>query len=132
MKTQSSCLPYSYLKIRIHLIFGCTWSSWLCMGFLWLWWVGLTLHCRARPFRCSSFSRCWAQALVSKASVVVACGLGNRGTRSVAPWRVESFWTRDQTHVPCISDWILNQILPLTREVLPYSYNSIRHHLLVQ
>ena len=43
------------------------------------------------------------------ASVVVHVGL-------VAPWCVESSWTRDQTRVPCIGWWILNHWT--TREVL--------------
>ena len=28
------------------------------------------------------------------------------GLRLVAPWHVESFETRDRTHVPCIGKWI--------------------------
>ena len=32
------------------------------------------------------------------------------------PWHVESSWTRDRTHVPCIGRWILNH--QTTREVL--------------
>ena len=35
----------------------------------------------------------------------------------VAPWHVESFWTRDRTHVPCIGRWILSHWT--TREVHP-------------
>ena len=41
----------------------------------------------------ASFAR--AQALGEWASVVLVMGL-------VAPQHVESSWTRDQTHVPCI------------------------------
>ena len=31
-----------------------------------------------------------------------------RGTGSVTLWQVDSSWTRDQTHAPCIGKWILN------------------------
>ena len=46
-------------------------------------------------------------------------GLSSYGWRIglVAPWHVESFWTRDRTHVPCIGKWILNHWT--TREVHP-------------
>ena len=32
-----------------------------------------------------------------------------RGSGLVAPWHVESSWTRDQTHVPCFGRQILNR-----------------------
>ena len=43
-----------------------------------------------------------------------------RCTGLVAPQRVESFWTRDWTCVPCIGKWILNHWT--TREVLKSSW----------
>ena len=39
----------------------------------------------------------------------------------VAPWRVGSSWTRDQTSVPCIAMWILNHCT--TREALCLTWN---------
>ena len=45
----SSALPLLFSKIKekfIYLfIYGCTGSSLLRTGFLWLWRVGATLHC---------------------------------------------------------------------------------------
>ena len=67
----------------------CTAFLWSCGGgtALWLWCLGF------------SSGRAWA--LGSWASVVAFQGL-------VAPWPVESSWTRDQTLVPHIGEQILN------------------------
>ena len=76
--------------------------------------------CRSRTLHCSSFS-CGAQTLGTQASVVVAQGLRSCGSQAleyglsrcdawalqiwctglVAPWHVESSWTRGLTCVPC-------------------------------
>ena len=53
--------------------------------------------CCGAQTRCAGFSSCSTRAL----SVVVA------HTGFVAPWHVKSSWTRDWTHVPCISRQIL-------------------------
>ena len=52
--------------------FGFVGSSFLCAGFLWLRWVGTTLHCSARASSCSGFSWCRAWALGAQASVDAA------------------------------------------------------------
>ena len=60
-----------------------------------------------------------AQALVTRASVVAALGLRSCGSwvwsaglvvgaqGLVAPWRMESSWTRDQARVPCTGRRVL-------------------------
>ena len=62
-----------FLKLFIYLfIFGCTGSSLLCSGFLWLQRAGPTLHCGAQAPHCGglSTSRTWAPG--ARASAVVA------------------------------------------------------------
>ena len=54
-------------------------SSLLCAGFLSLGRAWAALHCGVWASGCSCFSRCGAQALGSKASVVAARGLGSCG-----------------------------------------------------
>ena len=87
------------------------------MGFLQLWQAGATLHCGARASHCGGFSCCGARAL--------GCtGFSSCGTQAqqlwhmglVAPWHVESSWTRDRTCVLCVGRWIINHCT--TREVL--------------
>ena len=93
-----------------------------------MWRSGATLRCGAWASHCGGFSCCGARALGTRASVVVVCGLSSCGLRAlehrlsslwrmglVAPWHVESSWTRDRTHVPCIGRQILNHCA--TREV---------------
>ena len=67
-----------------------------CVGFLQLWQVGATLY-----LWYTGFSLLWLLLLRSVGSVVAAHGL-------IAPWDVESFWTKDWTYIPCIGRWILN------------------------
>ena len=55
---------------------------------------GLISSCGVQASHCAGFSCCGALAP------------GHTGL--VAPWHVGSSWTGDQTHVPCISRWILN------------------------
>ena len=54
-------------------------SSLLCAGLLSLGQAWAALHCGVWASRCSCFSRCGAQALGAKASVVAARGLGSCG-----------------------------------------------------
>ena len=64
--------------------FGCVGSLLLHAGFLQLWQVGATLHCSVRASHCSGFSCCGAQALGTRASVVVARRLQSTGSVVVA------------------------------------------------
>ena len=47
----------------------------------------------------------------------------------VAPWHVESFWTRDQTCVPCIGRWILyhwtSREVPASTLLMPVFTQSV-------
>ena len=76
---------------------------------------------------CSLFARCGlltAVAPLLRSMGSKQPGFSGRSTRAqrlwaaglVAPWCVGSFWTRDQTHVPCTGRWIPNH--RTTREVL--------------
>ena len=68
---------------------------------------GLLSRCGVQASHCGGFSCFRAQALGMWASVVVPCmGL-------VASRHVESFLTRDQTHVHRIGRWVLNPSLSL-------------------
>ena len=75
--------------------------------------------------RCTSFSLWWLLLLRSTGSRHVgfsSCGMRAQKlwrTGLVAPRHVESSWSRDWTHVPCIGRWILNHCA--TREV-PHSF----------
>ena len=63
-------------KVVLFLIFGCTGSSLLCVGFSLVvarW--GLTFIADAWVSHCGGFSCCGARALGTRASVVVARGL---------------------------------------------------------
>ena len=74
-------------------------------------------HCGVQASHCGSFYCCRAQALGVWASVVVArMGL-------VASRHVESFLTRDQTHVHRIGRWVLKQWT--TRQVLQACLKSL-------
>ena len=92
-----------------------TYLFWLCQVFVaahrlsLIAWAGATLACGVQASRCSSFSCCRTHALGVWAQWLWCMGL-------VAPWHVESSWTRDQTHVPCFGRWILIQCAG--REVL--------------
>ena len=93
----------NFIYLFIYLfVFGCTWSSLLHMGFLWLLRARTTLE-----LRCTGFSLWWfpsgAQARGGLASAVAACRaqwLWHVGP--VALQHVESSQTRDRTRVPCI------------------------------
>ena len=64
--------------------------------FIFLVWAsqGLLSSCGSQASHCAGFSCCGAWAP------------GHAGL--LTPWHVGSSWTGDQTHVPCISRWILN------------------------
>ena len=73
---------------------------------------GLLSSCSLWVSHCSGFYCCGAQTLGHKASVVAAPGLESTGLIVVAHGLscskyVGSSWIRDQTHVSCISTWIL-------------------------
>ena len=61
----------------VYLIFGCTGSSLLHMGLLYLQQVGVSLHCGAAAFHCGGFSCCGAWALEH--------GLSSCGTLTYLP-----------------------------------------------
>ena len=63
--------------------FGCVGSLLLRAGFLQLWRAGATLCCSARASYCGGFSCCEAQALGTRASVVVAHGLSSCSSRAL-------------------------------------------------
>ena len=126
-----------FLGILYWFIFGCPGSSlcslvscscgsggysWLCcMDFSWWWLLLWSTGCRHRASvvaarglrgcRVQAWGRAWCSSWQHTGSVVRHSGL-------VAPWRVESSWTRDQTHVSCISRQI--PIHSTTREALFY------------
>ena len=93
-------------------IYGCTGSLLLLMGFSLVEASrGLLSRCGARASHCSVFSCFRAQPLR-------ACGFQQlQHAGLVAPWHVESSWTKDQTRVPFIGRQILNHWT--TREILP-------------
>ena len=80
---QYHCFNAIFEKI---IFFGCTGSPLLCVGFLWLWPAGVTLHCDVQASHCggfllrstgsrrTDFSSCSSQALELR--VVVVCRLG--------------------------------------------------------
>ena len=86
--------------------------------------AGATLRYGAWASHCSGFSCCKAQALGTRASVVVAHEFSSCGSRAQllrSMW--ESSRTRDRTCVPCIDRWILNHCA--TREVPPGLFLSV-------
>ena len=113
---------FSHITSKKIIIFGCTRSSLLCMGFLYLPRTGATLCCCAQASHCSGISYCGAQALGMWASVAVVhrlvhrlsscgslalmCRLSSWCMGLAAPWYVGASWIRDQTRVPCIGRWI--------------------------
>ena len=122
-RNKTACI---FFKLYIYS-FSCVGSSLLRVGFLQLQRTGATLHCGARAShcggfscgawasRCTGFSSCstWAQQLWLAGCRAQAQQLQCMGL--VALQHVGSFWTRDQTRVPCIGRWILNH--RATREV---------------
>ena len=80
-------LPANMRPFKIHFffflnlfIFGCVGSSLLCVGFLQLQRVEVTLHCGAGASHCGAFSCYRAQGLGARASVVVARQLSSCGS----------------------------------------------------
>ena len=72
-----------FFKLINLFIFGCVGSSLPCIGFLQLQRAGATLRCGAWASHCSGFSFCRAQALSTRASVVVAHGLISCGFQAL-------------------------------------------------
>ena len=63
---------FSHITLKkLFIIFGCTRSSLLCMGFLYLPRTGATLCCCVQASHCSGISCCGTQALGMWASVAV-------------------------------------------------------------
>ena len=81
---------------------------------------GLISRCSAQANLCCGFSRCGTQAIGHVGSVVVLHGL-------VALQYVESSWTREQTHVPCIGRQRLNHWT--TKEVYHHSFSLQLYHI---
>ena len=69
-----------FLKISCLLYFLWHWSLLLLAVFLWLWWLGATLHRSAWASHCGGFSCCGEQVLGSWVSVVAARGLWSAGS----------------------------------------------------
>ena len=83
-----------YINLFIYLfIFGCIGSLLLHVGFLWLQRAGATLPCSAQVSHCGGFTCCGAQALGTRASVVVAHSLSSCGSRALEH-RLSSCGTR--------------------------------------
>ena len=91
-------IPVPRLLKKLYLfIIGFTGSSFLCACFLQLRQGRTALHC------CSWASLWW---------LLLLQGMGSRAPQLrcmdlFALWYVESSWTKDQTHVPCIGRRIL-------------------------
>ena len=101
-----------FLYISLFIYF------WLCWVLLALWAFsscceqGLLSGCGARASCCSGFS-------CSVAEVQGCVGFSSCSSWGLAALRhVESSWTRNRTHVPCIGRGILNH--QATREVLSW------------
>ena len=97
--------------------FGCT-GSLLLYGFFSMWWAGL-LSINS----CVSFPLQWLLLLWSTARGHSLSGCGTWAQQLwavgfVALQHVGSFWTRDQTHVPCIGS---QDALPLNYQGSPDS-----------
>ena len=97
----------------LFIIFGCAGSHCPALAFS---------SCGGRTSHCSGFSHCRAQipghsGFSCCGSRALECRLSSwRCSGLVASRHVESSWTKDQTHVPCIGRWILNH--STTREIL--------------
>lgn len=90
------------------------------------------LFAGVRRFLTAGASLAGEQALDLRATVVEARELSSVAMGLVAPRHVETFWTRDQIHVPCTGRRMLDH--RNTREVLPSILDYIRCavHQLIQ
>ena len=94
----------------------------LSIYYFWLHWVLVAAHRLPLVAESRGYSGCGAWAShCSDISCYTAHALGHTGFRSCGPRlvalrHVGSSWTRDRTHVLCISRWISNHWT--TREVL--------------
>ena len=84
---------FIFLDFFFNYLFGCIGSSLLCMGFVYLWGAGTTLHCCVWASHHSGFSCCATRALGVQASVVVVCRLSSCGSQ-VLERRLSSCGTR--------------------------------------
>ena len=115
---QYHCFNAIFEKI---IFFGCTGSPLLCVGFLWLWPAGVTLHCDVQASHCggfllrstgsrrTDFSSCSLQALELRVVVVcwlgcaVACGIFPNQGLNPCPlhWQADSYPLRQQVSPQC-------------------------------
>ena len=102
-------------KLIYLLIFDCTGSLLLHVGFSLAAVEGVTLLCSVQASHCGGFSYCvaWTQEHRLSGCSTQAQWLQHTGLD--ASWHVGSSQTRDRTCVPCIGGWILNH--RITREV---------------
>ena len=105
-----------YFFHKFIYFFGCVGSLLLRVGFLQLRRAGTTLCCGARASHCGGFSCCGAQALGTRASVVVARGLSSCGAQAQL---LRGMWDLPgpglEPVFPALGRWILNHCI--TREV---------------
>ena len=116
---------FIHLKFFIYLLF-------------WLRWVFVAAH--GLPLVAASISCCrlWCVGFSLWAFSMQRMGSGLSGLQElqllalvavahgfVAPWHVESSWTRDRASVPCIGGWTLNHWT--TREVWPLLFLYVEH-----
>ena len=91
---------------RLSLVVtGKGYSSLRCTGSS-LWWLLLVQSTSSRHTGFSRGSK-WVQYLWLSDSKVMGQQLQRLGLVALWPGQVESSWTRDQSHIPCIGRWIL-------------------------
>ena len=124
-----SSFPSFFLSsfyIKKNLLFfyyffgGCAQSSFAVCRFCLVTVSGATLSCGAEASHCGGFSCCGTLFQAHRRQLlwltVSRAGLSGCGTWTlVGPQHVESSWIGHQTHVSCISRWVL--IHCTTREV---------------
>ena len=100
LKSPPSCPSPSSLFFSKYIY---VWLCWVFVALVLLWLQGVEAALRfgTRTPLCGGVSCRAAQALGSRASGAVACGLS-------CLWHVESSRTRDRTPVPCTGRQMLN------------------------
>ena len=100
-----------------------SWSSLLHVGFLELQWAGATVRCHVQASRCSGF-RCFkAWALGSGASLSCVQTL-------VAPWCVESSWTKYRALNWQVDSYLMYQGSPQYSSYLSLITSFLRYSFL--
>ena len=105
LKSWKNGFKFFFFNFLFTFTFGPTGSSLFAQAFSNCCKWGLLSSCSAWASHFSGFSCFRAQALGAWLSVVAAFGLSSC-TGLVAPRRVESSWTRDQTHAPIIGRFL--------------------------